>query len=276
MTMSTSRIPQLAPTLFITALAAACANPKRINEEPIALMRNGDKLESPRQTLDAATTPAMEARIEGRERRDSITAAALASCAPAVCAALGRGELALGMTETQVMAATRTTDLAWTTRRSGGVSVLAPRDLDASPRDAVAPVVLVQLAGDTVASLTYREPQGLRTVSAASDATDANRLRAAALANEGDALAVAGDFTAALDRYDRASVVDRADAELQYKMATSLDKLLRPIEAQLRYKLFLNQLEIQKIDAVGNANARLADAIVQARERIVVLDRRAR
>ena len=274
--MSTNRIPQLAPTLFITALAAACANPKRIHEEPITMMRNGDKVEAPMKTMDAATTQALESRIEGRERRDSIAAVALGQCAPAVCAALGRGEIALGMTEAQVLAATRTTDLAWTTRRAGGTSVLTPRDLDASPRDAVAPVVLVQLAGGTVASLTYREPQGLRTVSSALDVTDANRARAVALTSEGDALAAAGDFTGALDRYDRASVVNRADAELQYKMATSLDKLLRPIEAELRYKLFLNQLEIQKIDAIGNANARLAEAIVQARERIMILDRRSR
>ncbi|MDB4883872.1 MAG: hypothetical protein JWL95_2638 [Gemmatimonadetes bacterium] len=273
--MSTTRFPQLAPTLFITALAA-CANPKRIHEEPIAMMRNGDKVESPMKTIDAATTQALDARIEGRERRDSIAASALASCAPALCAALGRGELALGMTEAQVLAATGTTQLAWTSRRSGGVSVLAPRDLDASPRDAVAPVVLVQLAGGTVASVTYREPQGLRTVTSAADVGEANRARATALVKEGDALAAAGDFTGALDRYDRASVVDRSDAELQYKMATSLDKLLRPVEAELRYKLFLNQLEIQRIDAVGNANAKLADAIVQARERIEILDKRAR
>ncbi|MEO6528060.1 MAG: hypothetical protein ABIP93_15675 [Gemmatimonadaceae bacterium] len=273
--MSTSRFPQLAPTLFITALAA-CANPKHIHEDPIALMRNGEKIEAPLRTIDAATTQALEARVEGRERRDSIATSAMVECAPAVCDALGRGELVIGMTEAQVLAATRTTELAWTTRRSGGVSVLAPRDADAGPRDAVGSVVLVQLAGNRVASLTYREPQGLRTVSGASDATDANRVRAAALVREGDALAAAGDFTSALDRYDRASVVTRADAELQYKMATSLDKLLRPIEAELRYRLFLNQLEIAKIDATGNANARLAAAIVAARERLVVLERGAR
>jgi Flp pilus assembly protein TadD len=156
------------------------------------------------------------------------------------------------------------------------VAVLAPRDLEAGPRDAVAPVAFVQLAGGTVASLTYREPQGLRTVTTASDVTEANRMRAVALTREGDALAGAGDFTAALERYDRASVVDRADAELQYKMATSLDKLLRPVEAKLRYRLFLHQLELQKIEAYGNANAKLADAMVRARERIIVLDRQSR
>jgi tetratricopeptide (TPR) repeat protein len=274
--MSIARFPQLAPTLFITALLAACASSKRIDEGPITVMRNGDRVAEPTRAIDAATSQALEARIEGRTKRDSISAAAFAACAPAVCAALGRGELALGMTEAQVLAATRTTDVAWTVRRSGGVTVLSPRDGEASPRDAVAPVALVQLAGGGVAGITYREPQGLRTVSSPADVTDANRVRAVALTREGDALAAAGDFTAALERYDRASVVDRADAELQYKMATSLDKLLRPREAELRYRLFLHQLELQKIEAVGNANAKLADAIAQARERIVVLDKRTR
>lgn len=272
--MTSPRYQQLAPTLFIAAIA--CANPKRVEQGPITVMKNGDRIESPGRSVDRATTEALEARIEGRDRRDSVAAVAYAQCTATVCASLGRGELSLGMTEAQVLAATRTTDLAWTARRSGAVTVLAPRDADAGPRDAVAPVALVQLAGGTVASLTYREPQGLRTVSSAADVTDANRARAAALSREGDELAAAGDFTAALERYDRASVVNRADAELQYKMATSLDKLLRPIEAELRYKLFLHQLELQKIEAVGNANAKLADAIAQARERLVVLDRRTR
>lgn len=273
--MSTSRFPQLAPTLFISAIAA-CANPKRVHEEPITIMRNGERVETPIRAIDAATTQSVEARIQGRERRDSIAAVAFVECASATCAALGRGEIALGMTEAQVLAATRSTELAWTARRSGGVRVLAPRDADAGPRDAIGPVALVQLAGGTVSSLTYREPQGLRTVNAVADVADANRVRAEALVREGDALAAAGDFTAALERYDRASVVSRADAELHYKMATSLDKLLRPIEASLRYRLFLHQLELQKIEAVGNANAKLAEAIAHAQQRIVVLDRRVR
>lgn len=272
--MSASRFPQLAPTLFITALLSACATGKRIDEGPITVMRNGDRVAEPTRATDAATTRALEAKIEGRTKRDSIAAAAFGDCATDICAALGRGELALGMNEAQVMAATRTTDLAWIVRRSGSGSVLVPRDGDASPRDAVAPVAIVQLAGARVASITYREPQGLRTVSSAADVTDANRARAVALSKEGDALAAAGDFTAALERYDRASVVDRADAELQYKIATSLDKLLRPREAELRYRLFLHQLELQKIEATGTANAKLAEAIAQAKERIVVLEKR--
>lgn len=275
--MSNSRFPQLAPILFITALAAAsCANPKRIDEGPITVMRNGDRVDAPIRAIDAATTQALDAGIAGRERRDSIAAVAYGRCAPTVCAALGRGEVALGMTEAQVLAATRSTELAWMVRRSGGVAVLAPRDADAGPRDAVAPLALVQLDGGAVASVTYREPQGLRTVSTPSDVGAANVARATALTREGDAMAAAGDFTAALERYDRASVVNRADAELQYKVATSLEKLLRPREAELRYRLFLHQLELEMIEAHGNANAKLADAMMQARERIVILERRTR
>jgi hypothetical protein len=275
--MSSPRFPQLAPTLFITALAAAsCANPKRIDEGPITVMRNGHRVDAPARATDAATTQALEAGIAGRERRDSIAAVAFASCGPAVCAALGRGEVALGMTESQVLAATRSTELAWTVRRSGGVAVLAPRDADTGPRDAVAPVALVQLANGAVASVTYREPQGLRTVSSQADAGGANVARAAALTREGDAMAAAGDFTAALERYDRASVVSQADPELQYKMATALDKLLRPREAELRYRLFLHRLELERIDAQGNANAKLAGAMIAARERIVVLEKQSR
>ncbi len=272
--MSSSRFPQLAPTLFITALAAAsCANPKRIDEGPITVMRNGDRVDPPTHAIDAATTQALDAGITGRERRDSIAAVAFASCAPSVCAALGRGEVALGMTEAQVLAATRSTESSWTTRRSGGVAVLIPRDADAAPRDAVAPLAIVQLAAGTVASLTYREPQGLRTVSTTADVDNANLARATALTREGDAMAAAGDFTAALERYDRASVVNRADAELQYKMATALEKLLRPREAELRYRLFLHQLELETIAAHGEANAKFAGAMMAARERLIVLEK---
>jgi tetratricopeptide (TPR) repeat protein len=274
--MSSPRFPQLAPTLFITALIASGCTPKRIDQLPITIMHNGDRVDPPTRVTDAATTQALEAGIAGRERRDSIAAAAYASCTAATCAALGRGEVALGMTEAQVLAATRTTDLAWTTRRSDGVVVLVPRDAEAGPRDAVAPLAIVQLANGGVASLTYREPQGLRTITSPADVTEANRVRAAALAREGDALAAAGDFTAALERYDRASVVNRADPELDYKIATSLDKLLRPREAELQYRLFLHRLELEKIDAVGTANAKLADAIAQARQRVIVLEKQNR
>jgi tetratricopeptide (TPR) repeat protein len=273
--MSSSRFPQLAPTLFIGALIASGCAPKRIDEMPITIMRNGDRVAEPSSAIDAAAAEASSNQLAGRERRDSIAASAFTNCAPRICAALGRGEIALGMNEAQLLAATRTTGDAWTVRRSGGVAVLAPRDADTAPRDAVAPVALVQIADGMVASVTYSEPQGLRTVSSAADVSGANRARADALVKEGDALAAAGEFTGALERYDRASVVDRADPMLEYKMATSLDKLLRPREAELRYTLFLHRLELEKIEAVGDANAKLAEAIAQARQRVMVIERQA-
>jgi hypothetical protein len=274
--MTSSRIPQLAPTLFISALIVSGCAPRRVDELPITIMHNGDRVAEPTSAVEAAAARSGTAQAAGRERRDSIAAVAYAGCAPDVCAALGRGEIALGMNEAQVLAATRTTGDAWTVRRSGGVAVLAPRDADTAPRDAVAPVALAQIADGRVASVTYSEPQGLRTVSGAADVSNANRARAEALVKEGDALAAAGDFTGALERYDRASVVDRADPLLEYKMATSLDKLLRPREAELRYMLFLHRMELEKIEAVGNANAKLADAIAQARQRVIVIEKQNR
>src|SRR5947207_5411976 len=126
--MTPNKFPQLAPTMFIGALvAAACANPKRVDEGPITVMRNGDRVENPSRTLDVATMQALESRLAGRERRDSLTAVALANCTADGCAALGRGELSLGMTEAQVLAAARTTSIAWAARHSGGGSVPSPR-----------------------------------------------------------------------------------------------------------------------------------------------------
>jgi hypothetical protein len=197
----------------------------------------------------------------------------MAGCTPSTCAALSRGEVALGMSEAELLVTTRSSALAWIARRSGGVTVLAPRDADGGPRDAVAPLALVQIANGAVVSVTYREPQGLRTVTSAADASSANVVRAAALTREGDGMAAAGDFLAALERYDRASVLQQADAELEYKMATTLDKLLRPREAELRYRMFLNRLELDRIAAHGEANAKLSGAMLAARERIMVLEK---
>ena len=78
------------------------------------------------------------------------------------------------------------------------------------------------------------------------------------------------------DRYDRALVFLPNDAMLQYRVATLLDLQLRPVEALIRYQRFLQQLELQRIEAIGNANAKLADAIARAQQRIIVLERQAR
>jgi hypothetical protein len=55
--MSNSKFPQLAPTIFVTALLASCANPKRVDEVPLTLMQNGDRVASPTRAGDGAPTP---------------------------------------------------------------------------------------------------------------------------------------------------------------------------------------------------------------------------
>jgi hypothetical protein len=123
---------------------------------------------------------------------------------------------------------------------------------------------------------SYREPHGLRVVTSAADATTDGRAiaMADALVREGDDYAARGELDAALDRYDRAHVLAGDDPRVTYRIATTLDKQLRPIEALIQYQLFLHQLELEKIDAVGRAYGHLADAIAHARERVIVLERR--
>jgi tetratricopeptide (TPR) repeat protein len=249
----------------------ACAT-HRIHEQPI--MENGDRVEVP-SGQDAAN-PASAARMaDERDRADSIRAAALAGCAGDVCEAIVRGELALGMSETQVLAATRTTSIAWRIRRSGPAVVLMPRTIEGGPSDVVADVAMVRLDDGRVASYAYREPTGLRLVSSPEDATTTGRAEALGeqLLREGDDLVARGDLDGALNRYDRADVLRPDDPMIGYRIATVLDKQLRPIEALIQYQLFLHQLELEKIEARGDAAAKMADAIARARERVIVLEK---
>ncbi|HKK08055.1 MAG TPA: hypothetical protein VKA44_04155 [Gemmatimonadota bacterium] len=254
------------------AAAAGCA-PKRVHEDPI--LENGDRVsvESPgTEATDAAASARM---AEERDRADSLRAAALASCRGDVCDALVRGEVALGMSETQVLAATGTTAEAWRIRRAGPAVVLMPRSLDDVPSDAVAQVAMVRLDGGQVAGYAYREATGLRLVSRPEDATTEGRASALAeqLLRQGDDLAARGDLDGALNRYDRADVLRPDDPMITYRIATVLDKELRPIEALIQYQLFLHQLELERIEAVGDQYAKLSDAIARARERVIVLEK---
>jgi tetratricopeptide (TPR) repeat protein len=223
------------------------------------------------------------AHAEGEATRERIaaeqgaaTAAALASCAPAVCEAVSRGELALGMTEAQVLAATRTTAQAWETRGGAGATVMAGRSGVAQPADAVGEIAWVSLKDGRVQSYTYREPQGLRTVATPADATFQGRAaaQADALLRQGDEYAVAGDLARALDRYDRADILRPEHPQTTLRIARTLDKQLRPVEALMRYQRFIHQMELEKIDARGDAAAKMAEAIAQARQRIIVLEKR--
>jgi tetratricopeptide (TPR) repeat protein len=267
----------LSATLALaTASLSACNGPRVIHESPVLV--TGERVPDATRASEAAIATGAAAREAQRAAADSAYGAALGQCTPDVCAALARGEVTLGMTEPQVLAASRTAPAAWSARRGGTTAVLVPASLAATPGDAVGELAMVQLTSGRVSAVTYREPSGLRVVQQASDATAEGRAAATAraLIAEGDRLVAAGDRDAALDRYDRALVLLPNDAMLQYRVATLLDEQLRPIEALMRYQRFLQQLELQRIEAVGNANAKLADAIARARERVIVLERQSR
>lgn len=259
------------PILALAALAAACA-PKRVNQDPI--LQNDDRV--PEASAQGAAVAAANQQAMQQMTRDSIAAAAMASCAGDICSAVTRGEVALGMDETQVLAATRTTYDAWTVRRADGSAVLVPRSAMYAPRDAAGELAMIQVANGRVRSYSYREAQGVRVVANPQDATTDGRAVALAdmLVREGDDYVARGEFDMALNRYDRAHVLKPGDPAITYRVATTLDKQLRPIEALIQYQLFLHQLELEKIEAYGDAYAKLATAIAYAKERIIVLERR--
>lgn len=224
-----------------------------------------------------------EARTEGEAQRERIAeqreraeTAALATCSGRTCDAIARGEVTLGMSEAQVLAATRTTAAAWDTRGSGRAQVMTGRAEGAAPSDAVGEIAYLTLQGGVVRGITYREPQGYRSVTFPEDATLRGRAaaRAEALLNEGDRYVTSGNLELALDRYDRADILRPADPETTLRIARTLDKALRPYEAAIRYRMFLHQMELERIGAVGDAYARMAAAIAEARERVIVLERR--
>jgi len=254
---------------------AACNGPRRIRERPI--MNNGDRTPSQDRIVAGAAAEGYSDNATLTQARDSVYAKAVATCRGTICAAVVKGEISLGMTPVQAMAATRTAPAAWTLRESGAATVMVPRVLGNSPRDATGEVVMVQFDDERLNAVSYRETQGIRVVSSAADTTTDGRATAMAdaLIREGDQFNAAGDRARALDRYDRALALKRADPMLEYKVATMLDLQLRPIEAQIRYQRFLQSLEIEQIQARGQANAQLADAIARAQQRLIVLERQA-
>jgi hypothetical protein len=259
----------LVPFLILTA----CGGPR-----PASVMANGEILPNRADpAIERARAGSTAEQMRLAEQRSSTGAAALASCAPVVCEAIARNELAIGMDETQVLAATRTTTDAWEIRPSGGVTLMTARSgVVGEPSDAVGKLAFIALQNGAVTSYTYREPTGFRTVATAADVTLAGRAahHADALLALGDDFAAVGRLDLALDSYDRSDVIRPGHPETTLRIATTLDKQLRPIEAVLRYQLFLHQMELEKIAARGEAAARLAEAIALAQQRIIVLDRR--
>ena len=261
--------------LLLPVIALAACAPKRINEPPI--LETGDRVESTDVVIERAREDASRTQREAMARRDAAAATAMSTCEPEICAAITRGEVAIGMTEAQVMAATRTSEGAWSTRDAGEATVMVPA-ARTSTRDAAGELGMIQLRNGRVASYSYNESQGVRLVSSPADATTAARASALAdmLLREGDDYVARGEFDMALNRYDRAQVLRPADPEIDYRIATLLDQQLRPVEALMRYQLFLHRLEIEKIQARGEAWGHLADAIAHARERILILERQTR
>ncbi|MHB1296899.1 MAG: tetratricopeptide repeat protein [Gemmatimonadaceae bacterium] len=260
---------------FFAILVAACAPyPQRVKEAPVLV--NGDRV----PTADGAAAAGAVAAERGAQRStaDSIHALAVSECSPAICSAVARGEIALGMSETQVYAATRSTPEAWVVRHTGADAVMVPATRSAAPSDRNGELVMVQLASGRSAVVSRRGPQGIIVVSRPQDMGAAAQSKAAAdaLMREGDELVAANDLDGALNRYDRASVLDPEAADPQYKAARLLDLQLRPQEALMRYQRFLLSLEIERIQAKGDANAKLAEAIALAQQRIVVLEKQVR
>jgi hypothetical protein len=267
-------------TLLAAAALAASAGACTPSIRPLQpVMENGAVL-APQSATDEAVD---RARAEGEVQRERLAgergrneAAALAGCSGRTCDAIARGEVALGMSEAQVLAATRTTAEAWDSRGSGRGMVMTGRDERSGPHDAVGEIAYLTLQNGAVRGITYREPQGFRTVSTPGDATLSGvaAARAEALLREGDDFAARGDLAGALDRYDRADVLRADDPETTLRIARVLDKSLRPYEAELRYRMFLHQMELERIRVTGEAYAKWAAAIAEARDRVVVLDRR--
>jgi tetratricopeptide (TPR) repeat protein len=260
-------------TFLVLALVSlvACV-PKKVHEEPI--MENDQRVGDASAEVAAATARASDAKAKAAER-EALSAQAMADCTPDVCEALVRGELALGMSEVQVLAATGTTDDAWSIRHAGDATVMMPATPISPPSDVVGDIAVVQLASNTVSRYAYREPQGVRVVDSPVDATSEGRAiaMAEALLREGDDYAARGDFDAALNRYDRASILTPGDPYIDYKIAEALDKALRPYAALIQYQLFLHRMELETIEARGDAAAKLAEAIALAQQRYVILDR---
>lgn len=257
--------------LLALVILAACV-PKKVHEEPI--MENDQRVGDASADVAAATATASEAKAKAAER-DELSARAMADCTPDVCEALVRGEVAIGMNEIQVLAATGTTDDAWAIRHAGDATVMMPATRISPPSDVVGDLVVVQLSGDAVSRYAYSEAQGVRVVDSPMDATTEGRAVALAdaLLREGDDYAARGDFEAALNRYDRASILTPGDPYIDYKIAEALDKALRPYAALIQYQLFLHRMELETIEARGDAAAKLAEAIALAQQRYIILDR---
>jgi tetratricopeptide (TPR) repeat protein len=259
-------------SLALVLLLAACAPyPQRVRQ-PVTIPNNATVAAA--EGADVAAAINLD-RARTKNSADSVYALAVAKCAPAHCDAIARGEITIGMSQNQVMAATRSAPQAWVVRRVEDFGTMVPAAPATSPYDRDGEVMMVQMERGGASVISRRTPQGLMVVSRPQDATTQGRARQQAelLMREGDDLVASNDLAGALNRYDRASVLDPDQPEIEYKAARLLDLQLRPQEALMRYQRFLLSMEIERIQAQGEASARMAEAIALAQQRIVILER---
>ena len=262
-------------SLLSVVVAAACSPyPQRIRQ-PVTIPNNATVPAA--EGADAAAAINMD-RMRLRQSADSVAAVAISNCSPVHCEAIARNEIAIGMSEAQVMAAARSAPQAWMVRRVGDFAMMVPATPSASPYDKMGQVMTIQMERGGVSVISRRGPQGVMVVSRPQDATHQAQARAAAeaLVREGDDLVAANDLDGALNRYDRASILDPDAPEIEYKAARLLDLQLRPQEALMRYQRFLLSMDIERIRAQGDASAKMAEAIALAQQRIVVLEKQVR
>jgi hypothetical protein len=273
-----ARVPEGAVFFLLTLLSllfVACSPyPQRI-EQPVAIPNNTTVAAA--EGADAAAAISMD-RARLRQSTDSVAAVAASNCSPAHCEAIARNEIAIGMSEAQVMAATRSAPEAWMVRRVGDFAMMVPATPSAPPYDKNGQVMTIQMERGGASVISRRGPQGIMVVSRPQDASHQAQSRAAAeaLVREGDDLVAANDLDGALNRYDRASVLDPELPDIEYKAARLLDLQMRPQEALMRYQRFLLSLDIERIRAQGEASAKMAEAIALAQQRIVVLEKQVR
>jgi tetratricopeptide (TPR) repeat protein len=263
-------------TLLILSASAGCAGKRIAGLDEMQAEKGpvGGSATSQQDASAAAARQADAVRAEIAQQANAANSEATATCTPAICAAIGRHEMALGMSQAQVLAATQTISGAWDirgTQTNGTMMKSATNNM--MIKDAVGEVMMVTIRDGKTVAYTYREPSGLRSVTSPEDATTEGRRKALALnlLNTGDELMASGQKEKALERYDQADVINPNDPATTLRIARIIDQQNRPLEALMRYQKFLHEMDIERINAKGKANAELAGAITMAQHRIVTL-----
>ena len=226
----------------LAALAATAACAPRMNRIRAVQPNGAIVLSTQDDDVARARSEAANERTRLAAEQDQVVGRALSDCTPLLCNAVARGELAVGMTREQVIAATHSGPAAWEERGGGGITTLTPREGTRAPHDGVSEVAFVTLE-KARAELRLRERRRCAWVERA-DAKRQGAARARRGVRARATTGLAGDSTRA-EPYDRATwcrTTNRDHAEHRPRA----DKQLRPFEASIRYQLLLHQLETRR------------------------------